>query len=334
MIDLHLHLDGSLDKKDFLYLANKDHVLLPDNFPRCLYVAKNCPSLEEYLEKFNLPLVFMQTKENLRYITRSLVNRLYKMGYIYAEIRFASQLHTEKGLSQVEVLKSVLEGLKEGLTNKVNFDCNLIICMMRQAPYEVNKETLDAVKEVNSHKIVAIDLAGPEAFKPTKDYKDLFDLAIQYGFNITIHAGEACGNESITEAIDLGAKRIGHGVHLAFDKNTLKKVHEHHTYFEFCPTSNLQTKSLKKYVDVPLINFKEHGIPVCINSDNMTVSHTDVLHEFRYLYKAFNLTKDEVKEYLLNSVNAAFISDKQKSLLTTLVNQKIDDYYSKIIKKK
>ena len=330
MIDLHLHLDGSLAKEDFIYLLNKEGLPIPKDFPSCIYVPEGCTSLVEYLERFPLPCSLMQTKENLIYVTKSLVRRLYDLGYIYAEIRFASQLHTNMGLSQVEVIKAVLEGLKTGLDGLKGFNANLILCMMTHAKEEVNMETLKAVVEINDPKIVAIDLAGAEGIYPSTHYKKLFDYAKERHLNITIHAGEACGNESVMGAIDNGAMRIGHGVHLSLDEESIKKVKNHHIYFEFCPTSNLQTTSLPNYEAVPLKGFKDINIPVTINSDNMTVSNTDVIKEFKHLYQTFHLTKEEVKYYLSNSVEASFTSKEEKEKMHQLLDSKIDAFYKEI----
>ena len=331
MIDLHLHLDGSLAKEDFIYLLNKEGLPIPKDLDSSIYVPSDCPSLVDYLKRFDLPCSLMQSREYLIYVTKSLVNRLYNFGYIYAEIRFASQLHTNKGLSQKDVIEAVLEGLKEGLDGKKDFDANLILCMMTHADEKVNMETLEAVVEINNPKIVAIDLAGAEGLHPSLYYKRLFDYAKERNLNITIHAGEACGNESVMGAIDNGAKRIGHGVHLdTNDPKSLQKVMDNHIYFEFCPTSNLQTKSLPNYNAVPLKEFKKHNIPVTINSDNMTVSNTDVINEFQYLYLTFNLSKDDVYYYLNNSINASFISESRKELLRVLLDKRIDDFYQKI----
>ena len=330
MIDLHLHLDGSLDQKDFLYLLNKEGLPLPPNFPSCIYVPEGCTSLEEYLTRFDLPCSLMQSRENLRYVTRSLVSRLHQLGYIYAEIRFASLLHTKGGLTQVEVINAVLEGLKEGLTGKSNFNVNLIVCLMRNAPDEINKETIEAVLEVNSPKIVAIDLAGPEAFRPSLSYMDVFKKARDNKLNMTIHAGEACGNDSILGAIALGASRIGHGVHLSLDKDTLKIIKEKNISFEFCPTSNLQTTSLPNYESVPLKGFKDNNIKVSINSDNMTVSNTNVIEEFKHLKKTFNLTDKDIEYYINNSIDMAFISDEEKEKLHQLLPYKLPNFLAKI----
>ena len=130
MIDLHLHLDGSLSEQDFLYLAKKDGVDLGKDFPNNIYVPADCPSLEVYLERFALPLLLLQSKENISYVTYSLVKRLYDMGYIYAEIRFAPQLHMDKGLTQMDAAEAALEGLNKALKECPEFEANLILCCM------------------------------------------------------------------------------------------------------------------------------------------------------------------------------------------------------------
>ena len=159
-----------------------------------------------------------------------------------------------------------------------------------------------------------------------------FDEAKDNGVNIIIHAGEACGSDEVIRAIDLlHAKRIGHGVHLDLSRENVRKVVENRIAFEFCPTSNLQTTSLPNYESVPLREFDKYGILVTINSDNMTVSNTDVLKEYRRLYKTFKLTKYEVRHFVANSIEAAFISQEEKIRLLKELDKRIDCYYQKII---
>ena len=330
MIDLHLHLDGSLSEEDFRYLAKKDGVDLGKDFPNNIYVPEDCPSLEVYLERFALPCMLLQSKENLSYATKSLVKRLYKMGYIYAEIRFAPQLHTDKGLTQMDAALAALSGLEEGLKDCDRFDANLILCCMRHAPESVNLETVEVANKLKGTKVVAIDLAGAEALHPCSYYKNIFDLAKGYGLNITIHGGEATGSDEVMMALDNGAVRIGHGVHLDVKKDGPRAKKEN-ICFEFCPTSNLQTKSLKSYQDVPLKEFGEAGIDVTINSDNMTVSNTDVFNEFKHLQRTFGLNDIEIYRYLNNSTKHAFVDDKTKAKLQEWLDEKFDDFYIHIV---
>lgn len=332
MIDLHLHLDGSLSIDDFKFLAERYNYDLGDDFPNNVYVNNDCKSLEEYLERFNLPLALLQDEFSVAYAVNSLVNRLYNAGYIYAEIRFAPQLHTQKGMSQENAVIAACAGLRNGLRGKDNFNAKLILCCMRQSDYETNHPAIELAEKYKTVGVVAVDLAGPEAFKTGDNYSELFDEAKTKGLNITIHAGEACGSEEVLRAIDLlHAQRIGHGVHLEVNRDNMIKITSKKIFFEFCPTSNLQTTSLPDYEHVPLREFDRYGIKVTVNSDNMTVSNTDVLKEYKHLYKTFRLQKYEVKHFLLNSIDASFTSLEEKQALRVELDKRLDDYYQKIV---
>ena len=331
MIDLHLHLDGSLSEQDFLYLAKKDGVDLGKDFPKNIYVPHDCPSLEVYLERFALPCMLLQSKENLKHVAESLVRRLDQMGYLYVEIRFAPQLHLEKGLSQLDAAVAVNEGVEEALkTCKNLYDANVILCCMRHASKEVNIETIEVANKMKGTKVVAVDFAGAEALHPSSYYKEVFDLAKKYQLNITIHAGEATGSDEIMMALDNGATRIGHGVHLSLDEQSIKRVKDLNVCFEFCPTSNLQTKSLKTYKDVPIMEFLKNDIAVTINSDNMTVSNTDVYQEFSHLLQTFPLTKEEIYKLLTNSINHSFVNESKKEKMRFLLKERFDKFYKQI----
>ena len=157
----------------------------------------------------------------------------------------------------------------------------------------------------------------------------MFDLAKAYKLNITIHAGEATGSEEVMMAMANGATRIGHGVHLDLKKDG-GKAQRKHICFEFCPTSNLQTKSLRSYEECPLIGFMEKEIPVTINSDNMTVSNTDVYQEFSRLYEIFHLTGDQVYQLLSNSIKYSFANKEIKKRLKQKLDEKFESFYSQI----
>ena len=330
MIDLHLHLDGSLSVKDCEYLAKLQGIDLGEDFPSNLYVPQDCPSLEEYLTKFELPLKLLQSKEAIEYAAYSLTSRLAEMGYIYAEIRYAPLLHLQKGLTQLEVAKSALVGLEKALKEHPEFEANLILCCMRHAPKELNLETVEVAHQLKGTRVVAVDLAGAEKLHPSSYFKEVFALAKQYQLNITIHAGEATGSDEIMMALDNGATRIGHGVHLSLDEMTVNRVIKENICFEFCPTSNLQTKSLSTYKDVPLKQFVDRGIKVTINSDNMTVSNVTAISEMSIMKKTFNLSKEEVNTLLTTSIEHAFADEKVKQNLKEKLASRIDEYYQNL----
>ena len=331
MFDLHLHLDGSLSEQDFIYLAKKDGVDLGKDFPNSIYVPANCPSLEEYLTRFDLPLLLLQTKENIEYSFMSLTKRLNSLGYLYCEIRFAPLLHKQKDLSMKEIVAAALKGVEKGMQGS-KIIVNLILCTMRHASFQENMETIEVANSFKGTRVVAVDLAGAEAMHPSSYYAEIFAKAREYELNITIHAGEATGSDEIMMALDNGAMRIGHGVHLSLDKDSVKRVLDNHICFEFCPTSNLQTKSLASYEDVPLRKFMELGIPVTINSDNMTVSNTTSILEMKRMIKTFNLSKKEVKGLLLNSIKYSFATEQDKEKIALDFEKSFDDYYLELVK--
>ena len=331
MFDLHLHLDGSLSEQDFIYLAKKDGVDLGKDFPNSIYVPADCPSLEEYLTRFDLPLLLLQTKENIEYSFMSLTKRLNSLGYLYSEIRFAPLLHKQKDLSMKEIVAAALKGVEKGMQGS-KIIVNLILCTMRHASFQENMETIEVANSFKGTRVVAVDLAGAEAMHPSSYYAEIFAKAREYGLNITIHAGEATGSDEIMMALDNGAMRIGHGVHLSLDKDSVKRVLDNHICFEFCPTSNLQTKSLASYEDVPLRKFMKLGIPVTINSDNMTVSNTTSILEMKRMIKTFNLSKKEVKGLLLNSIKYSFATEQDKEKIALDFEKSFDDYYLELVK--
>ena len=203
MIDLHLHLDGSLSEEDFKYLSKLNSIDLGKDFPSNIFVPMDCKSLDEYLERFALPVALLQNEESIEYATYSLVKRLADLGLFYAEIRFAPLLHVNKGMTQVEVVKAALCGLKKAIKEcDYKIDANLILCCMRHASEKENMETVETANLLSSDKVVAVDLAGGETIHPCSYFHECFAKARKYGLNITIHAGEATGSVVIMRSID------------------------------------------------------------------------------------------------------------------------------------
>ncbi len=321
MIDLHLHLDGSLDVQTILKLAKECDIVLPGSNARELkpYIcaAKRGGNLDSYLNCFELPISLLQTKDALRYASRKLIKRLDNNKMCYAEIRFAPQLHTQNYLSQAEVVEAVIEGINEGCEISKNMKANLILCCMRGESNEnENLETLNVAKYFLGSGVCALDLAGAEATYKTGNYKKLFELSSRYDIPFTIHAGEADGAQSVREAIEMGAKRIGHGVRVCEDDEVLEMVISHGIALEMCPTSNVQTGAVSKIKEYPIRRLLKMGAIVTVNTDNMTVSDTDIKKEYTLLKNSLSLTAEEEKMLLLNAVYAAFLPEEDKQILS------------------
>ena len=316
-IDLHLHLDGAITVEIAKELAKLQEITLPagsdDELRSMLSVPEDCTSLNDFLSCFALPDSLMQTEEGLREAVRLVMDTALSQGVIYAELRFAPQLHTNGGMTQVQAVLAALDGLKRsGLKG------NLILCCMRgEDTADANFETLELAKKylVEDGGVVAIDLAGAEALYPTKDYRALFSRAKEYGVPFTIHAGEADGADSIRTAIEFGASRIGHGVRCYEDAALLNLVIEKGIPFEMCPTSNRQTHAVENMDDYPLMDYLEKGVKVTLNTDDPAIEGTTLAGEYRYMEETFGLTLEQKELLLKNAVNAAFTSESVKSTL-------------------
>lgn len=329
MIDLHLHLDGSLAPEDVLRLAQLTNIRLPredaDSLRPLLEVTPNCRNLGEYLEKFDLPLQVLQKDESIELSVYFLLKRLSEQGLCYAEIRFAPQLHLQRGLTQQQVVAAAVNGLERGIA-EFHMPAQLILCCMRgDANETANLETVRVAKAFLGHGVCAVDLAGNEAAYPTEDFFPVFSLAEELDLPIIIHAGEAAGAESVRQALMLNARRIGHGVRSVENKELLNLLAETKTPLELCYTSNLQTKAVEDSA-YPICQLLDAGIPITINTDNMTVSGTNLRREYTLLRDAFGLSENTLQEIACNAADAAFVPAETKEKLKAQIAQNFKNW--------
>ena len=254
----------------------------------------DCRDLNEYLERFDLPLQVLQTREALQEAMKDLVCELASEGLVYAEIRFAPQLQTSRGFNQRQVVEAVLEGMNEGLKeNPSLLDAGLILCCMRGSDnQEANQETVELAGEFIGHtKVAAVDLAGAEGLFFTGDYKPLFELAKK---EISLY--DSCRGSGWTgkrkSSCFYGSKETGHGVRCIEDPAAEAEIREKGIVLECCVTSNIQTRAFASAEEHPLLKLLRSGIKVTVNTDNMTVSNTTIAKEFELLKKC-GMTEDE-----------------------------------------
>ncbi len=318
-IDLHLHLDGSLPLNSILRLAELGEVALPadtmEELVPHLVADPDCKDLAEFLNKFDLPIALLQTEACLELAVYELLRTISAQGVIYAEIRYAPGAHCRRGLTQTQVMEAALRGLHRGIA-EFPIKSQLIACCMRGADPEVNRETARVTQKFLGKGVCCMDLAGAESLFPTEDYADLFAYARTLDVPFIIHAGEAAGPASVWTALKFGAKRIGHGIYSVKDKTLLEHLREHHIPLEVCVTSNVQIKEIACVKDHPVAQLIEAGVPVTLNTDNMTISGTSVAGEFELVQRTFGLSDAQMERILLNGVEAAFLTEKEKEKLS------------------
>lgn len=321
LIDLHLHLDGSISFESAKKLAAMQGISLPETdlfLKQKMVCPPSCTSLNDFLECFGVPLSLLQTKQAISESVYLLKEELLAQGFIYAEIRFAPQQHCVKGLTQEEVVTAALAGAQRS-----RLKTNFILCCMRASNNQKhNMQTVEIAAQHLNKGVTAVDLAGAEALYPTIDYAPVFRFAARLNVPYTIHAGEADGYKSVETALAFGAKRIGHGIRANESAALMQFLATNGITLEFCPTSNLCTRMFSSMEEFPLVEFLNSGIKITINTDDMTVcNNITVRDELQLVSDVFQLTRNQIKELLLNAANAAFADDETKAWLTQTIKQ-------------
>ncbi|MCF0148121.1 MAG: adenosine deaminase [Clostridium sp.] len=323
-VELHCHLDGSLRVETVIELAKKEGIDLDsyeyDYVKNLLTVGETCSSLDEYLEKFDLPNMVLQTKENLRRASFELLEDAAKENIKYIEIRFAPIFHIKNGLKLEEIIESVIEGIRDA--EKIyEIKGNVIVSCIRGLDIKHVYDTMEAGSKFLGKGVVAIDLAATEKEDFVYEYVDAMKLAKEKGFRITIHAGETGFGKNVRDSIKLlGAERIGHGVFIYNDEEAYDLVKNLGVTLEMCPKSNIDTKAVNSYSNHPIYNYHNDGIKVNISTDNRTVSNVTLNEETNNVLKTFNITSDEYKEIYINNVQASFCDNKTKEKLIEFIN--------------
>jgi len=309
--DLHVHLDGSLRLSTLLELAEEQGVELPSTDPselkHKLHLGENTGSLVEYLKAFETTLKVLQTEDSLIRVARELAEDAANEHVKYMEVRYAPMLHTRQGLRITAVVEAVLEGLWQAKESH-GIESNVIICGIRNISPESSIEMAQLAVAYKNRGVVAFDLAGAEYDHPAKHHLPAFQLVRANNINVTIHAGEAYGPESIHQAIhDCGAHRIGHGCRLREDGDLLHYVNDHRIPLECCPSSNVQTGAVRDLASHPMKLYHDLGLRVTVNTDNRLVTDTTVSRELWLVHTQVGLGLSEIKRVLLNGFKAAFL---------------------------
>jgi adenosine deaminase len=318
---LHEHLDGVLRPQSIIELAkNLDYDQLPTQDPeelaRWFHQGANQGSLPKYLEGFAHTIAVMQNEEALERVAYEQAEDLSHDGVVYFETRFAPLFHTRKGLTHQQVVSAVLKGLERGRKD-FGISSGLIICAMRNM--DVSLEMAELAVDFRQRGVVGFDLAGEEGGYPPKKHVDAFHYIQRQNFNITVHAGEGFGKESIWQAIQYcGAHRIGHGTRLVDDiavtdgkvvklGDLAQYVLDKRIPLEICLLSNVHVGAARSLAEHPFKLFYQERFRVTLNTDNRLMSNTSMTKEFEAARDTFGLTMDDFEKITINAMKSAFL---------------------------
>ncbi len=344
---LHDHLDGGLrpatvielaEAADYRGLPTTDPVELGDWFR----TAADSGSLVRYLETFAHTCAVLQDEAALARVAAECVLDLAADGVVYAEVRYAPELHVERGLDLDTVVQAVQEGFREGerlaAAEGRRIRVGTLLCALRQNARSM--EIAELAVRYRHAGVVGFDIAGPEAGYPPTRNLDAFEYLRQQNAHFTIHAGEAFGLPSIWEAIQhCGAERLGHGVRIMDDIKVGQDgsvelgplagyVRDRRIPLEMCPTSNLQTGAATSIAEHPIGLLTRLRFRVTVNTDNRLMSHCSVTSEFAALIDAFGYGWADLRWFTVNAMKSAFIGFDER---LEIINDVIKPAYAKLI---
>lgn len=336
---LHDHLDGGLRPATIVELAEATgYTGLPvtdaDDLATAVRTAAHSGSLERYLEPFAHTVGVMQTPEALHRVAYECVEDLAADNVVYAEIRFAPELHIDGGMSLDAVVDAVLAGFVDGekaaSAEGRTITVRCLVTAMRHAARSL--EIAKLAIRFRDKGVVGFDIAGAEAGYPPTRHLDAFEYMRSNNARFTIHAGEAFGLPSIHEAIAYcGADRLGHGVRIVDDiveepDGTTKLgrlaslLRDKRIPFEMCPSSNVQTGAVASIAEHPFDLLARQRFRVTVNTDNRLMSDTSMSQEMLRLVEAFGYGWSDLQRFTINAMKSAFISfDERLALIDEVI---------------
>ena len=319
LIDLHRHLDGNVRVQTILDLSRRHNLPLPawdlEGLRRHVQVTRPQPGVMAFIDKFGLMIGVLADYGACRRVAYENVEDAWREGLHYVELRFSPWFMAEPHrLDSAAVVEAVADGVRAGMRD-FGVKVKLIGIISRTYGPEVGWKELAALLQ-HRDRLVALDLGGDEKHWPGDLFVDHFRRARDAGWQITVHAGEMAGPESIWQAIhELGAARIGHGVSAAQDPALLDYMAGHRIGVESSLTSNVQTSTVPNYATHPLRLFLERGLLATINTDDPGISGIDLRHEYDVAAPAAGLTADQIRQAQCNALAVAFLSPEEAAAI-------------------
>jgi adenosine deaminase len=311
-VELHLHLDCSLS---YEVVSQIDPSITLERYRTDFVAPDKCVDLADYLKRAPSSYPLIQTEEQLRLVTSDLFEQLREDNVLYAEIRFAPMLHTEKGLSAHQVVDVVEKATAEAVRN-TGVEARIILCTLRYYSEAQSLETVRLVEEFRGTHVAGFDVAADRPGNVIDDHLAAFRYARDKGIAYTAHAGETRGPDNVWDTVrHFAPTRLGHGVPCLERPALVEHLRQHRIHLEVCPTSNIQTNTFDTYADHPIDELYRAGLSVGVNTDTRTISNITLSEEYAKLQETFGW---EAKDFLTcnrNALEAAFIPDDVRDRL-------------------
>lgn len=300
LIELHLHLEGSIYPSDALYLAKKNNL----SFSLLNY---KFDSFNGFLKSFGKIASLLREKEDFAYILSRHLKRLERMGVIYCEIRISPSVWQYWGLNVEEIFNFLVSYEPD---SKVKY--YFIVEAVRQ--WDKSLLERDFLLSLSAKgKVKAFGLGGDETIAPIENFSFLFEECYKNGLTFIPHSGESSSEKEVLNSIEMGAKRIGHGVMAYKDLNVMNKLKDRKVHLEICITSNVKNKLFESYDKHPLKIFYKEGIDFSISTDDPGIFLTTMKKEIFYLKRILKVDEDKVREIQKRALLSSLLNEEEKN---------------------
>lgn len=317
-VELHLHLDCSLS---YAVVSQIDPTLTVAEYQKTFIAPARCTNLADFLTRAPSGIRLMQTAAQLTLVVQDLFAQLAQDNVLYAEIRFAPLLHTEKGLSAPEVVR-VVETAVAASSKATGIEARIILCTLRHFTEPQSLETVQLVEQFRGSCVAGFDIAADEAGFPIDAHRRAFLYAREHGIPCTAHAGEARGPESVWETLqNFFPARIGHGVRSIEDPALIEHLRRRRIHLEVCPTCNVQIGIYPAYEAHPVDKLYQAGLSLNINTDARTITNINLNQEYEKLHRTFGWEKEHFFQCNHNALQAAFLPEPIKQELISRLKE-------------
>jgi adenosine deaminase len=318
-VELHLHLDCSLS---YNVVHQINPTITEEAYRHDFIAPAKCTNLADFLTRTPQAITLMQTEQQLRLVVFDLFEQLQRDHMLYAEIRFAPLLHTDKGLSP-ELVVEVVEAATSQACESTGIEARLILCTLRHFSSEQSLLAAKLVERFRGTRVAALDLAGDEAGFPLAPHIPAYQYAADRNLPRTAHAGEASGPQSIWDTLrSLHPLRIGHGIRSIEDPGLIEYLRKERIHLEVCPTSNLQTNIYDTFADHPINRLYEQGISLSVNTDARTITDITLTEEYDKLHQFHAWDKHHFLHCNLEAIRASFLPEIKRQQLAAQLQER------------
>lgn len=317
-VELHLHIEGSLEPDLMFELARRNNVEIPFNSPEEVQAAYQFEDLQSFLDIYYQGANVLINEQDFFDLTWAYLLRCKQDNVIHTEIFFDPQTHTARGIAFETVINGIDKAMQKG-REELGISSQIIMCFLRHLDQDSAFETLKQALPFKD-KIIGVGLDSSEQGHPPEKFKEVFEAAIEHGFLTVAHAGEEGPATNIHNAMKLlGVLRVDHGVRCVEAPELVKQLIEDRTPLTVCPLSNTKLKVFEDMSDHNIVDLLRQGLCVTINSDDPAYFGGYMTDNFMAVAEAIPISLEELQAFSLNAIEASFITDEEKQKLTDKV---------------